>query len=406
VNPGWSLEDLDAVLADAPERAVTRKRVQEQDPTYGELEPILVDIERLPPLLRHHARATPKPNRRSHQTFALVLCCIELDFPPGVALYLCTRHRPSVDKQTSRGGGRSLTDDVRDIYAMHPHRGSRCFEVGCPNVPVTSALVKTLRELYVSVRAMPWPAKTRNLRDLLAAMLLRAASEGSASFAISIRDLAMEAGMSRTTAEKWVREVVRRGWARRVGTNAGVVSQSYRLSLDRVGTLNPQRGGVCGAPVHRAACGLSVPTLSALEDLRRPGRWHQGQGFGKTAIDVYFMLLPSKLTEQELSEGLGCHAKTVRRALTKLSEFDAVRKVGDRWSANEDVDWATVADLCGVLGRVADQHQQFQRERAAYRDLVSQQRADWKDQLARMRYWQEHKHPRPRDRSHTRPQQG
>lgn len=360
----WQQADLDALLP--PDQNRTRTRRSRRTATKVDaLLPTTVPSTISEYLLGRVGEApSTVGEKRSGQTFSLVMKCIESNWQPGqtLAFLLDRKHRPSLAKFSAAG----LPHEVAAIYGKHPHVGRSCLLARCGehNAPAAKAAavayapseptVLTLARILASADASPWPGMAgKSARALLEGHVSTAEQADSLQYNVSVRDLGLAARVNRKTVSNRQPDLVNGGWLVVDGERCRRRdAASYRLCVVEDGPYLSQRGEVAASRTYG-------PT-SARADFFR-----YGKGAGKTAETIYAALESSPCTRAEVVQAVGCCDGTARKQLRRMLDLGLVKEVDGVWHAVE-VEWDAHADNRGVLGAGLRQQDLHARERRAY----------------------------------------
>lgn len=367
----WSLTDLDALLPQLPARGKAPAALNVFTAVEGvALEPLAVPGE-VPSRALQRVREAPNftlGEKRSGQTFALVMMCLEHGWAAGVTLgFLLTHeHKPSL----SRYGSGGLPLEVARIYSKHPHVGQSCLLARCTDTtaPLMKATAKvyrdgepvpvTLARVLAAVDSHQWQGQAgRTSAALMVAYITLAARAGSLTFDASRRDAAELAGVNQKTVDNHRPRLVDDGWTAVTDNRTRPTdSLSYTLLLTHVGPHNSQRG-------ERGTAGWCGPN-QARSDAFRHGR---SGGLGKTAADIYAALEQEPMSVAALAPTVRCTEKTAKKWVEVMQGHGMVKLADGVWHA-QDVDWHALGDQRGTNGlgeRQRDHHaserQQMQR---------------------------------------------
>lgn len=370
----WSRQQLDVLLPAAPNPSKgTRGRQPRQARGAEVLLPAAIPNVIPPHLLeRVGEHVSSLGAKRSGQTFALVMLCLQQGWSAGATLAFLQqyKHKPSLRKY-----GKALPDEVASIYDKHPHAGRSCLMARCTasTAPATKAaqaryrrgepVVVTLARILAACDNASWPGMAgKSNAALLAANVSMAEEAGSLTYNASRRDLALRACVNRKTVDARQRDLIQDGWLTQVDDRTcRRDSLSYTLTVVEDGPHFSHPGG--SAPAR--TCGPS----SARADLFR-----YGKGIGKTAHAIYTALEEAPRTQQEVAALASCASDTARKALKKMSDMGMVKQDDHGYWHAQDADHEALAEERGVLGRGDRQREQHEQERRQWRKAELEKR--------------------------------
>lgn len=364
----WTLGQLDKLLPpleDTATRGTPRTRDDGTDAAFEPLAPPRDIPERLLERVGE-APCTSDKEKRSGQTFALVMMCIEAGWSVGVTLgfLIDYNHRPSVSRGINR-----LARDVAGIYAKHDHIGESCLMARCldATAPLATAVAMpydageevsvTLARILSAVDGYPWSGQAgRTSAAVMAAHVATAARAGSLTYDASSRVLGPMAGVDRKTVESHNRDrLVPGGWLevhdnRRRSRDA----LTYTLRMTHCGPHQSQGGA-------RPATGSCGPNQSRA-DVFRYGRNGRGKTFGAicNALEV------KPMTKAELQAHVRCAPSTAGKHLRWMQERGMVKDVSGTWHW-QGVGWEALGDELGSNGTTARQVARHEAERLQMR---------------------------------------
>lgn len=216
------------------------------------------------------------------------------------------------------------------------------------------------------VEAAAWPGRTgSNDKAILKAHLHLAHRAGKIVYAASARDLAELAGISHVAASSATTRLIEQRWLKLEKPAVGNLAKVYKLRFDNLNLTLPHKKG-------DREC-----KLFAAHDAFR-----HGGGLGKSAAEIYEVLLQQKATAKELQKATGRTIGTIRNKLNRMANLvDAttgeiismVNQVGDEWEALE-VNLDYVALIVGTAGKGAAQRKQHKQQRERFKQQLLVQR--------------------------------
>ncbi|SDO34874.1 hypothetical protein SAMN05660199_01770 [Klenkia soli] len=213
------------------------------------------------------------------------------------------------------------------------------------------------QRVAAAARSSAWPgmAGASNLA-VLEVVLDVATRLGRDVVAVSLPDLAVEAGVSTDTARVAVRRLVTAGWLTVAAEATATAARVYRVGIPAGHELEPEaelelpRGGAGG---QWEDLGLDA------------GRWG---ALGKTAVRVARELSTGPLPAVQLAAALRCSVNSVRIQLRKLAAAGVASNAGALWQLT-GLAPEVVAQRLGVAGRQAAARAAVAAVRAARREL-------------------------------------
>jgi predicted transcriptional regulator len=208
-----------------------------------------------------------------------------------------------------------------------------------------------IAEMRHAASRHPWPGRSGSTdRAVHEAILVMAETAGKIHPALSVRDVADRAAVSRSTASNAMHRLAHRGWLGKehregVGTDRAHTWMLLRPNLDTQST-HP-----------RTLCDTSV------QDALAHDVWRWGRGLGRSAWLVWGHLSPVPTQPRELSQALGRSSSAVRRQLRKLADVGLAVQVAEGWVRGEaDLDEVSRALGADGIGRRQAQAHALQRD--------------------------------------------
>lgn len=246
----------------------------------------------------------------------------------------------------------------RVVYAStHPARG------GSSTVaPIVGAILAA-----VDAQARRWGGQAGPTdRAVLHALLDRALRADRMRVHAGARDLALDAGVSRSAAARAMYRLARDGWLTRVEQAAGTRAAEYRLHT-------PAGAGEWHAPSapFTMAVGGTLAPAPPTTWLRRTvtTQAHDAftsDGLGRYAGAVLLALLNAPGTARHLARRTGLSMPTVRKHLHRLRTTGLAEPTGSLWRANDLGRLGGAATQFGGAGAVARRSDGYELERQVY----------------------------------------
>ncbi len=199
---------------------------------------------------------------------------------------------------------------------------------------------------------------------------------------VSVRDVAVAAGVGKTTAARALKNIAETGlW--RVQANGKGQSATVTLNLrweDERAKWDTQSSMGGEASVSRYAPSGGTPETPLRDQITHPVFLRSA--LGPNAERIWFKLADSEnaLSASELSQVLGIHASTVRRTMERLVTHGMATKAPGRPARYSFVSVSTehldrIAEEYGVLDWEQRVNDRIKREREGYAALRAQQEA-------------------------------
>lgn len=218
-------------------------------------------------------------------------------------------------------------------------------------------------------------------RAVLAACHQIGTSYGSLHVPLSIRSVALHAGISTPTASRSLHRLRRLGWLVLVRVSKQDRAAVFRLTAPetaQVAITNPLRGGGCGTEQKLREVPLESMLSGTMRGLAAHDAFH-GRALGKGCLETLSALdEEEQRSAREIAEMTGKHSGTVRRHLTKLvaaglvvraEDWHYLRATPARDQLDEQLD--RVAEEAGTAGVSAHRARRFADECRQYRQWVS-----------------------------------
>jgi DNA-binding IscR family transcriptional regulator len=262
---------------------------------------------------------------------------------------------------------------------------------------IVTAVDDLLNRFHVSPGRWGRTESALSQRTILTALAYLTLQTGKRVVAASIRDLALMAGLGRTTASDALRALSEAGFAQRVTTSDGGNAAEWRLTPDfstapRTVRSQPLNNPRPPTELFTARADLIATLEEQLTDQRHD--LFTRAGLGHLAGKVYAMLrrIPT-LTIDTAARILGVSPRHTATILSRLRHHKLIVKQPDGWArAKRDLrDHA--ARTLGVAGVLLDRAERYRSEREVW--------SWWQAELATMTTAPRHRPRRPHVSSRT-----
>lgn len=225
-----------------------------------------------------------------------------------------------------------------------------------------------------------------NQRSVLIALAHLMVQTGKTTVAASIRDLALLAGIGRTTAATALRTLVDNGWITKVhptdAPNAAEFELSHRFSTpsDNVRS-QPLKNPRPPTELFTARSVIAQQLTDLLTDQRHDLFTRAGFGHRTGMVYAHLRSIDESVTKDTLASTLGLDLRTASRALGLLRSARLVVKRAAGWARSRQDRRDTVARQLGIRGTLQARAESYRRERelwawwlAEYATMTSQPR--------------------------------
>jgi hypothetical protein len=264
-----------------------------------------------------------------------------------------------------------------------------------------NAIVTDVEDLLTRFRVSPgrWGRTESALsqRTILTALAYLTLQTGKRVVAASIRDLALMAGLGRTTAADALQRLAAAGFARRVSASDGGNAAEWRLTLDfstAYGTVRSQLLDNPRPPME--LFNVRADQVATLEEHLTDQRHDlfTRAGLGHLAGKLYATLrqLPA-LTLESAAQILGVTTRHAATVFSRLRRHKLIVKHAEGWARSKRDLRDSAARLIGVAGTLADRAERYRAEREVW--------AWWQAELATMTTTPRNRPRRPHVSSRT-----
>ena len=207
-------------------------------------------------------------------------------------------------------------------------------------------------------------------RTILTALAYLTLQTGKRVVAASIRDLALMAGLGRTTAADALHRLAAAGFIQRVSTSGGGNAAEWRLTLDfstAYGTVRSQLLTNPRPPMD--LFNMRADQVATLEEQLTDQRHDlfTRAGLGHLAGKLYAILRQHPaLTVESAARILGVSTRHVVTVLSRLRRYKLIVKYVDGWARSKRDLRDSAARLLGVAGTLADRAERYRAEREVW----------------------------------------
>jgi DNA-binding IscR family transcriptional regulator len=237
-----------------------------------------------------------------------------------------------------------------------------------------TAIVDATDALLTRFRVSPgrWGRSEKGIsqRTILASIAYLSLQTGKRTVAASIRDLALMAGLGRTTAADALSALVEAGYLERVSASDGGNAAEWRLIFDFSTTYGTVRSQPLNNPRPPTELfNLRAVFLTTLERQLTEGRHDlfTRPGLGHLAGQLYALLSehPS-LTSETAARLLGVTARHTATILSRLRHHRLVVKHSDGWARAKRDFRDQASKIVGVAGLLLDRTNRYGAEREVW----------------------------------------
>jgi hypothetical protein len=255
--------------------------------------PARKNIPRPAMALLHGKNAEGYPSR-SEAEQALILSLVNAGFECAEVLDLFNRH-PCAGKYAEL-----KADNPRNAERWLNHSYRQAVEFAKNESPAR----RTISAAFAWADSAPWPGRTGAVdRAIFTAHLSIAHKAGRLNWAASCRNLAELAGVSSKTA-----------------TNANKrLFDADLIALEESATVESANIFRLAMQLDKLTHSLNTPCEEVCKFVHSHDLFRQNAGLGKRAAQVWQVLQDGPATVDELTQATGTHAKTIKRALSRMA---------------------------------------------------------------------------------------
>ncbi len=211
------------------------------------------------------------------------------------------------------------------------------------------------QQFLESVRLLPWKGRAGSSDLAVYSALVKVAQRvgRTVELSISVRELAEQAGVTKTTSSASLRRLAARGLIRQVYKGHGLQPSRW--------TFLPPLRSIPDNLSHSGGeyVGSECPVDFAVDC------WAWGAGLGKSKARVWECLGVSAVSTADLAAGLGVCVRTVQHHLRTLNDHGMARRVEGGWIQGPN-DPTLVSEMIGAAGLGTKRRGRHARERTAY----------------------------------------